>query len=267
MSSPHIPKLESMKRLKGSDILTNGMWIILVRMPRPQHGKPHVPLSQRKDYKKFANESEEDWQVRKADIKKKAESDLHPTESQLYLTLNHTLIQEVGKNIVCSKCGAKGHHHERSHDDVYSEPEIWEPGCEESKILNITYLPVYPNWMNVKAYPKEIIILTKLLEEDRGLTLQIRQSETKIPLRLARKLMMDGLDIQGEVYASGVGTRKQVRREADEEEEKNKKPRQELLELYIDLEDENRMWQESYTRFISDLIHGKHNEQYLPHLN
>jgi cytoskeletal protein CcmA (bactofilin family) len=83
--------------------------------------------------------------------------------------------------------------------------------------------------MNVKPYPKEQIVLTKLLEEDKGLTLQIRQAETKIPLRLARKLMMDGLDIQGDVYASGVGTRKQVRREAEEEEEKRKKTKLELV--------------------------------------
>jgi hypothetical protein len=62
-----------------------------------------------------------------------------------------------------------------------------------------------------------------VLDEDKGLTLQIRQAETRIPLRLARKLLMDGLTIEGEVYASGVGSRKRVRREAEEEAEKLKK--------------------------------------------
>ena len=279
-SIPSIPPLHTLKKLKGSDVLTNGMWIILVRMPRPQHGKPHVPLSQRKDYKKNASETEEMWLMRKAELKKKAETDLHPTEAQLYLTLNHTLIQEVAKNIVCAKCGAKGHHHEKSHDDVYSSAPLtswehhvintepldltleWSQWKSESNILEIEYHPSYPEWMNVKPYPKEQIVLTKLLEEDKGLTLQIRQAETKIPLRLARKLMMDGLDIQGDVYASGVGTRKQVRREAEEEEEKRKKTKLEPITLHIDLSDEDRLWQECQKQFYIDFIGGRYNEQF-----
>lgn len=264
-SDPHIPPLTLLKKLQGSETLVNGMWVILVRMPRPSHGKPHIPLSQRKDYCRFSGESEQEWLARKNELKKKSEHDLHPTEGQLFITLNNTLIQEVAKNIVCAKCGAKGHHHEKSHDDVYSsEVQVFDEHFAWNNFLlemetstlnspasasisrntstldtnptlaqwkkyreeNVTVVrkiqcnPKYPAWMNVLPYPKESIILTKLLTEEKGLTLQIRQAETKIPLRLARKLMMDGLHIEGEVYASGVGTRKRIRREEEEEAEK-----------------------------------------------
>jgi hypothetical protein len=245
-SVPYIPALSSLKQLQGSDTLVNGMWIILVRMPRPCHGKPHIPLSLRKDYCRFSGESEAEWQGRKNELKKKAEGDVHPTEGQLFLTLNNTLIQEVAKNIVCAKCGAKGHHHEKSHDDVYcndhqvfdeqyawnnfllemedsnlSLPAKWIKYRESgTAVRKIQCNPEFPAWMNVLPFPKESITLTKLLTEEKGLVLQIRQAETKIPLRLARKLMMDGLHIEGDVYASGVGTRKRVRREEEEEAQK-----------------------------------------------
>jgi len=165
--------------------------------------------------------------------------------------LNGTLIQEVPPNIVCAKCGAKGHHHEKSHDDVYSstsleydEEHAWQfflshmseeensesfdsnlwnkfqSGVSQTSIKKIEIRRTFPDWMNVLPYPKETLALTKLLTEEKGLTLQIRQAETKIPLRLARKLMMDGLQIVGDVYASGVGSRKRVRREEEENTEK-----------------------------------------------
>jgi hypothetical protein len=253
---PCIPDLHTLKRIKGKDALTNGMWLILVRVPRPCHGKPHIPLCLRKDFKQFPDESSEDWLTRKAELKRREDSEHHPAEAQLYLTQNMTLIQEVGKHIVCAKCGAKGHHHEKSHDDVYS------PALEPSPI---TCFRVYPQWMNVLPYPQESIVLTKLLEEEKGLTLQIRETETKIPLRLARKLLMDGLIIEGAVYASGVGTRKRVRREEEEESDKkralendrehelSKAKLQKTTEplklslaipLYIDLHDEDRMHHE-----------------------
>ena len=164
----------------------------------------------------------------------------------------------MAKNIVCAKCGAKGHHHEKSHDDVYSsevfeydekhawqfflshivedeglpahttssassDMQLWNKfrnGESQSSIKKIEIRREFPAWMNVLPYPKETLVLTKLLTEEKGLTLQIRQAETKIPLRLARKLMMDGLQIVGDVYASGVGSRKRVRREEEENTEK-----------------------------------------------
>lgn len=265
LPDPIVPPLKHLKPLLGCEMLTNGMWIILVRMPRPAHGKIHIPLSMRKEYTiKFKDETESDWQVRRTDLKRKAEAESHPTESQLYLTQNQTLIQEVGKHIVCSKCGAKGHHHEKSHDDVYSEgsrevqdflsetpsdsdlSREWQIWKHQRAFIHVSCAPCYPDWMNVKPYPKETIVLTKLLDEDKGLTLQIRQAETKIPLRLARKLMMDGLVIEGEVYASGVGSRKRVRREAEEEAEKLKKilveeSRPVFQHLYIDIQEEERL--------------------------
>jgi len=250
---PLIPPLSNLKKLQGSDVLTNGMWIILVRMPRPSHGKQHIPMSLRKDLRKYTTETDAEWTLRKNDLKRKYESEVHPTEGQLFITLNGTLIQEVAKNIVCSKCGAKGHHHEKSHDDVYSsesieydekhawqfflshmsetEPssskisdvDLWnkfQSGAFQSNIKKIEIRRSFPQWMNVLPYPKETLALTKLLTEEKGLTLQIRQAETKVPLRLARKLMMDGLQIVGDVYASGVGSRKRVRREEEENTEK-----------------------------------------------
>jgi hypothetical protein len=58
--------------------------------------------------------------------------------------------------------------------------------------------------------------------------------------------MMDGLVIEGEVYASGVGSRKRVRREAEEEAEKLKKilveeSRPVFQHLYIDIQEEERI--------------------------
>ena len=255
---PLVPPLSALKRLQGSDVLTNGMWIIIVRMTRPNHGKPHIPLSLRKDLRKYPTETDAEWTQRKNELKRKSESEVHPTEGQLYLTLNGTLIQEVAKNIVCAKCGAKGHHHEKSHDDVYSsevfeydekhawqfflshivedeglpahttssassDMQLWNKfrnGESQSSIKKIEIRREFPAWMNVLPYPKETLVLTKLLTEEKGLTLQIRQAETKIPLRLARKLMMDGIQIVGDVYASGVGSRKRVRREEEENTEK-----------------------------------------------
>ena len=248
---PFVPPLSHLKRLQGNDILINGMWIILVRMPRPNHGKPHIPISLRKDLRKYPTETDSEWTLRKNDLKRKSESEVHPTEGQLYITLNGTLIQEVPPNIVCAKCGAKGHHHEKSHDDVYSstsleydEEHAWQfflshmseeensesfdsnlwnkfqSGVSQTSIKKIEIRRTFPEWMNVLPYPKETLALTKLLTEEKGLTLQIRQAETKIPLRLARKLMMDGLQIVGDVYASGVGSRKRVRREEEENTEK-----------------------------------------------
>jgi hypothetical protein len=215
LKSTELPALSALKRLKGKDSLQPGMWILIVRMPRPFAAKITVPFSRRKENtKKFATETDLDYAARISDLKRKADTELHPTEDQLYITRNKTLLQGVTKNIVCTKCGAKGHHHEKTHDDVYCTPvEV-----ESNSFMTISYTPEFPEWMNVVPYPMEEIVLTKMLDEDKGFTLNIRETSTKVPLRLARKLLLDGLEVKGEIHASGVGKRRRILHEAEEEE-------------------------------------------------
>jgi hypothetical protein len=207
-TSLELPALNLLKRLKGKDSLQSGMWILLVRTPRPFAAKVTVPLS-RKKTERFPNETEEEFLSRVQDLKRRSELEKHPTEDQLYLTRNQTLLQGVAKNVVCTKCGAKGHHHERTHDDVYAPAAI--------KYEGVTYERHTPSFMNVLPYPMEEIQLTKMLGDTMGFTLSIRETTTKVPLRLARKLLLDGLQIDGEIHASGVGKRKRILHEAEEE--------------------------------------------------
>jgi hypothetical protein len=203
-----LPPLENLKRLKGKDSLQGGMWILLVRVPRPFSAKVSIPLSRRK-LERFASETEEEFLARVQDMKRRSDSEKHPTEDQLYLTRNQTLLQGVAKNVVCTKCGAKGHHHEKTHDDVYAPVPVKFPGvCYERRT---------PAFMNVLPYPMEEIQLTKMISDDKGFTLSIRETSTKVPLRLARKLLLDGLHIEGQIHASGVGKRRRILHDAEDE--------------------------------------------------
>jgi hypothetical protein len=214
LKTQNIPSLESMPRLRGCEPLVSGMWILIVRRPRPLHARITVPLSRRKDLNQFGSESKDEYAIRREEIKKKCANEIHPTEDQLYYSRNKVLLQGVNPGVICSKCGARGHHHEKTHDDVYANALINEH--------NIVYDPVFPEWMNVIPYPSEEIILTRLLEKEKGFTLTIRETSTKIPLRLARKLLLDGLDVEGDVHASGVGKRRRILNDALDEERQGK---------------------------------------------
>jgi hypothetical protein len=215
LKTQELPCVENLKRLKSKDSLQAGMWILIIRTPRPFAAKITVPLS-RKKLERFASETEEEFLTRTQELKKRSESEKHPTEDQLYVTRNYTLLQGVAKNIVCTKCGAKGHHHERTHDDVYA-PAPLQCTAENQRFLAIQCKPKFPAFMKVLAYPMEEIQLTKMLGDTNGFTLSIRETTTKVPLRLARKLLLDGLNIEGEIHASGVGKRKRILHDAEDE--------------------------------------------------
>lgn len=208
-----IPDLSVLKRIKGRDTLVNGMWILIVRMPRPSSARITVPFSRRRDAAQFPKESNEDYLQRRSELKRRAEADIHPTEDQLYYSKNFTLLQGVNKTIVCTKCGSRGHHHEKTHDDVYIQ------------LTPLDSISVqFPQWMNVVPYPPEDITLTRMLKEETGFTLNIRETTTKVPLRLARKLLLDGLDVKGEISAVGVGKRKRELNEVQHEKRRQAPP-------------------------------------------
>lgn len=206
-----IPNLCELKRIKARDALVHGMWILIVRMPRPSNARITVPFSRRKDAAQFPKESSEDYLQRRTELKRRAELDVHPTEDQLYISKNYTLLQGVNKTVVCTKCGSRGHHHEKTHDDVYSQPP---------QLDAVFVCPTYPQWMNIQPYPLEDITLTRMLKEDTGFTLNIRETSTKVPLRLARKLLLDGLDVEGDIKAVGVGKRKRELNEVQHEKKR-----------------------------------------------
>lgn len=237
-----IPPLNSLTRLVGKDPLVSGMWILIIRRPRPVGAKITVPFSRRRDIAMFPKESKEEYAARREEMKKKCANEIHPTEDQLYYSRNKVLLQGVNPGVICTKCGAKGHHHEKTHDDVYAPPLEHE---------DIFYNPKFPDWMNVEPYPDEEIQLTKLLKKDLGFTLSIRETTTKIPLRLARKLLLDGLEVEGEVHASGIGKRRRVLNDAlDEERQKKTESDMRFYEpLVIDLAStEDRMNYEFFWR-------------------
>jgi len=218
-----IPDLSELKQIKGRDALVHGMWVLIVRMPRPANARITVPFSRRKDAAQFSKENNEDYLQRRTEIKRRAELDIHPTEDQLYVSKNFTLLQGVNKTVVCTKCGSRGHHHEKTHDDVYSQTPLLD---------NIQVCPSFPQWMNIQPYPPEDITLTRMLKEETGFTLNIRETSTKVPLRLARKLLLDGLDVQGDICATGVGKRK---RELNEVEHEKKSKALTFTSLSIDI--------------------------------
>lgn len=227
-----IPDLGELKRIKARDTLVNGMWILIVRMPRPANARITVPFSRRKDAAQFPKESNDDYLQRRTELKRRAELDLHPTEDQLYLAKNYTLLQGVNKTVVCTKCGSRGHHHEKTHDDVYSQAPQFD---------NMFACTIFPPWMNIQPYPAEDITLTRMLKEETGFTLNIRETTTKVPLRLARKLLLDGLDVKGEICATGVGKRmRELNEVAHEKKSRVDLPTFSSLTIDLGHEDEER---------------------------
>ena len=202
-----IPSLSKLKRIKAADALATGMWILIVRMPRPYCAKITVPFTRRKDIAQFPRESAEEYAARRLEMRRRADNDVHPTEDQLYLSKNRILLQAVNRSVVCNKCGAKGHHHEKTHDEVYAPLKECHSDIVERR--------EFPSFMDVKPYPSEEIMLTRMLKEESGFSLNIRETTTRIPLRLARKLLIEGLEVEGTVHASGVGTRKRTLNEND----------------------------------------------------
>lgn len=190
-----LPSLASLPRIKGNTYIQNGSWIILVRLPRPIGSRNVIPYNRRKDVLNLRVQSEiylkEAATLKLHEIRQKIQSDApHPTEAQLYITKSKALIQAVSPHIVCAKCGAKGHHMAHVHDEVYED---------ENENLFVDY----PSWLNVLPFPKESLQIVQT-DEDKGLTIEIRNVEAHIPLRLARSLKLKGMYIEGKIEKCGV---------------------------------------------------------------
>jgi hypothetical protein len=191
-----LPPLEKLQRLKANTYIQNGSWIIFVRLPRPIGSRNVVPYNRRKDVLKLRIQHEiyknDQANEKLHEIRAKIASDApHPTEAQLYLTKSKALIQAVTPNIVCIKCGAKGHHMVHVHDDVYEE----ENDCLEVQ---------YPSWMGLKEMPQEKLDIVTVDDSSKGHTIEIRNVQAQIPLRLARSLKLRGVNIEGKIEKCGV---------------------------------------------------------------
>lgn len=190
-----LPPLDKIPRLKSNSYIQNGSWIILVRLPRPVGSRNVIPYNRRKDVTRLRIQSEiykqESANEKLLEIRQKMASDApHPTEAQLYLTKSKQLVQAVSSHIVCSKCGSRGHHMAHIHDEIYEEGN-------ECLFVN------YPSWLNVKPIPQEKLDIVTA-DEDKGHTIEIRNVQAKIPLRLARTYKLKGMFIEGNIEKCGV---------------------------------------------------------------
>lgn len=190
-----LPPLEKLTRLKANTYIQDGSWIILVRFPRPIGSRNVIPYNRRKDVLKLRVQAEiykqESANEKLHEIRQKILHDApHPTEAQLYKTKSKALIQGVSPHIVCTRCGAKGHHMAHIHDEVYEDEN-------DSLVVN------YPDWMNVKPMPQEVLDIVTT-EETKGFTIEIRNVQAQIPLRLARTLKLKGVQIDGNIEKCGV---------------------------------------------------------------
>jgi hypothetical protein len=189
-----VPPLDKLKKLQDTTYLSDGMFIILVRTPRPVGCRNIIPFDFRKDVIQMRAEYEETKNENLSTMIKalrlKYQNDVHPTNAQLFLTKNKSLVQEVASYISCITCGAVGHHMAHTHKDVISN--------EENEFLQVEY----PAWMNVLPMPAEKLELPT--QETGGIEVKIRQVTTNVPLRLARAMKLRGANVLGEVAKCGV---------------------------------------------------------------
>jgi hypothetical protein len=189
-----IPCFENLKKLCESTYLSDGMFIILVRTPRPVGCRNVVPFDFRKDVQQlraeFSQTQNENLRTMIKALESKSAGDVHPTNAQLYITRNKSLVQEVAPHISCISCGAIGHHMAHTHKDVVSK--------EENEFLQVHY----PSWMNVKPMPEEKLTIPNA--DVGGVEVQIRQVTTSVPLRLARAMKLRGANVLGDVNKCGI---------------------------------------------------------------
>ena len=190
-----IPPLDTIARLKASSWLQDGMFILLVRMPRPFGSRNVIPMIRRMDIKtlqfELSHNPDNEYASNKLKyLHDKARYDLHPTDAQLFVTTSGTLLQGVSQKIVCTRCQARGHHMSHTHDEVVSSEN---PAMTSS----------WPAWMNVHEMPAEVIALPST-ETTRGFEVEIRHVKTHVPLRLARQLKLQGIKVEGDVAKCGV---------------------------------------------------------------
>lgn len=193
-SFPRRPLVEKLRRLHSGDSLTDGMFLVLVRMERPANSKNYVPFSKRPLVQELLAENTPESLKKWAELRDKKDFLKHPTEAKLFLTKNSALVMEVPSFFTCSKCGAVGHHCAISHDDVCSNPKQYRGVSERTH---------FPPWLEVEPIGAENLGLVEA-DEDMGVEVTIRQVTTNVPLRLARQLKLMGKQVDGEVHNSGI---------------------------------------------------------------
>lgn len=191
-----VPALQAMKRLTKQTYLSDGLWLVFVRWPRPVGAKWSIPYNRRRDVLRLRIDSEIYNKPAASqaleEIKRKIDSEPpHPTEAQMYFTAGGCVVSGVGPHIVCTTCGAVGHHMAHTHEWVYDAPNKHMSSCA-------------PHWMNVLPLPKETLQVPKLADESKGFELRVRQTSAHVPLRLARAMKLRGLHVEGDVYMTGA---------------------------------------------------------------
>ena len=192
-----IPPLDCLPRLKGNAWLGDGMWIILVRTPRPVGCRNVIPWSRRQDVARLEMELKtkpsDFLSAKLAQLRDKARFDTHPTDAQLFLTRNSTLVQGIAQNIVCIRCQLKGHHMSHVHDEVFSPP---------LEALHVSW----PSWMKVQPLPDERKLVPEwvVTSEEKGFQVEVQDAQVHVPLRLARQMKLRGMEVKGTVEKCGV---------------------------------------------------------------
>ncbi len=175
------------KRLHGDDIINEGMWILIIRLPQPL-GYSYIPPNSRKDILRLQMKFEQDHDDEKLiELQSKIKKIKHSTDTQLILLPNGQLMAKPPLSIVCS-CGATGHHLPQCHNDI---KEIIHNG--------VNLLPNIPDWIEYEELEDEILQLPK-----GGIDVTIREIKAKIPLRLARMMKLHGLKIDGDISQCGI---------------------------------------------------------------
>ena len=191
-----MPPLDRLERLHASSWIPDSSFIVLVRTPRPVGSRNIVPMSRRTDVQALTlqlalNSEDPVANARLRSINEKARTEVpHPTEAQLFLTRSGALVQGVTPRIVCTKCMARGHHMAHTHEEVVAP-------------ANPNVVSNWPSWMNIKPLPAEVLELPKT-DDSKGFEVQIRQVTAHVPLRLARQMKLQGVDVQGDVVKCGV---------------------------------------------------------------
>jgi len=198
-----VPPLELLRKLSRKDFCMNGIWIILVRFPRPRGSRHVIPLNRRQDLDKikaaiYTNTDNGKGNELITQIKAKYELELHPTESEpWHVTKQNNILCPANPTFVCQRCGAIGHHFTLVHD------EIIDHYSESDKTYQFIRTDI-PAWLKTIPLPTESLQYAQIEDDTLGFELKVRNTTANVPLRLARHLKLKGANIQGEVPVCGV---------------------------------------------------------------
>lgn len=188
--------LQHFKRLKGSDAIVQGSWILIVGLQWPWGGRNTIPFNRRRDVLRYqvdvelAGSKALRASERLGEIRKSLLFDVHPADCELRTLPNGWLFSKQKPTVACGKCGARGHHTTQSHEHVY------EDACRE-------YTHHTPPWLSAPPLEDEVLVVP-IVEDGKGFELLLRNVTARVPLRMARAMKLAGMDIEGDVHACGV---------------------------------------------------------------